>query len=463
MAFEERIAGGLAGVPEDSGSSRFLGSTFASLQERDFAWFFAGNFAFFMAMQMQFILFGYLTFDITGSAKALGAIAAAHALPTLIAGPVSGVVVDRVNKRWLLNLSSLASAAMAFTLAVLVITDAIAFWHLLIMASVLGLLMSLIMPARQALVPQLVPRHRMTNAISLQMGSMNLTRIIAPATAGFLIGPLGAGWVYMLSSGLFLLSSLLALKLPQHGMTGHRSNAGFRAEAGEGFRFIWSQKTVRMLIFTSLLIPMLAFPVQQMFPVFAKEVFDKGALGLGLMAAMSGVGGLAGAIASANMDREPQKGRLLLVGGCMMGVFTIGFALSPFFIPALALLVFANAGQMLFMTTNNTVIQANLPAEIRGRVVSVMMMSFGLTPLGVVPVSAAADAFGAPATIACTAAIALLVIGVMFTRSDKLRNLRLDELEKTALSPVQAAALVAAGRLSEEEARRVTGARSLKA
>ena len=463
MAIKDRVADGIVSDTNPFHKNPLFGSTFASLRERDFAWFFAGNFAFFMAMQMQFILFGYLTFEITDSAKALGVIAAAFALPTLVAGPVSGVIVDRVNKRLLLNVSSLVAALMAFTLAVLVISGAIVFWHLVVMSILVGLLMSIIMPARQALVPQLVPRHRLTNAISLQMGSMNLTRIVAPGTAGLLIAPLGAGWVYMLSAGLFFASSLLSLRLPLHGMTGHRTNAGFRAEAGEGFRFIWTHKTIRLLIFTSLLIPMLAFPVQQMFPVFADEVFDQGAFGLGLMAAMSGVGGLAGAILSANMDKQPHKGRLLLIGGTLMGVFTIAFALSPLFIPALLLLIGANVGQMLFMTTNNTVIQSNLPAEVRGRVVSVMMMSFGLTPLGVIPVSAAADAFGAPVTIACTAVLALVVVGLMFTFSERLRNLRMDELERVDMSPVQAAAMVAEGRLTEDEARRITGARSLEA
>jgi MFS family permease len=463
LTIQDTVSGVRAADPQSNPKRSVFGATFASLSERDFAWFFSGNFAFFMAMQMQFILFGYLTFQITDSAKALGLIAAAFALPALIAGPVSGVMVDRVNKRLLLNISSLVAAAVSFGVGVLVISGAIEFWHLVAASIAVGLLMSVIMPARQALVPQLVPRHRLTNAISLQMGSMNLTRIVAPATAGLLIAPLGAGWVYLISACLFSFSAVLGLRLPTHGMTGHRTNSGFRAEASEGFRYIWKHETIRLLIFTSILIPMLAFPVQQMLPVFADEVFDQGAAGLGLMAAMSGAGGLTGAILSANMDKQPHKGRLLLIGGCVMGIFTIGFALSPLFIPALFLLVGANIGQMLFMTTTNTVIQANLPEAIRGRVVSVMMMSFGLTPLGVIPVSAAADVIGAPITIACTALIALTVIAVLFTRSARLRNLRLDELERVDMSPVQAAALVAEGRLTEDEARRITGARALDA
>ena len=463
LAAEDTLSGIKATDSHPSSGSGVFGATFASLSERDFAWFFGGNLLFFMAIQMQFILFGYITFDITGSAKALGVVAAAFALPTLVAGPVSGVIVDRVSKRLLLNVSGLIAVGMSLALGILVFSGAIEVWHLVVASIMIGLLMSINMPTRQALVPQLVPRHRLSNAISLQMGSMNLTRIVAPAVAGVLIGPFGSGWVYLLSASLFLLSALLTLRLPPHGMTGHQSNAGFWNEATEGFRYIWKHETIRLLILTSLLIPMLAFPVQQMLPVFAREVFHKGAAGLGLMAAMSGVGGLTGAILAANMDRQTNKGRLLLVGGAVMGTFTIAFALAPGFALALGLLVLANAGQMLFMTTNNTVIQANLPGEIRGRVVSVMMMSFGLTPFAVIPVSAAADSIGAPATIACTAGLALAMILILFTRFGQLRNLRLETLEHVDLSPVQAAVLVAEGHLTEEEANRLTGARSLEA
>lgn len=458
---EERAHGAANREALPEAAPSFFRSTFASLSEREYAWYFSGNLAFFMAMQMQFILFGFLTFDLTGSAKALGAVAAAFALPTLVAGPISGVIADRVNKRTLLHITQLSAMGMSATMAVLVISGVIELWHLLVASVFLGIMMSLAMPTRQALVPQLVPRHKLTNAISLQMGSMNLTRILAPALAGGLIGPLGAGWVYVLAAVLYFTAALANTRLPSAGMTGHKSNAGFRAEMEEGFRFIWRNDTVRLLIATSLLVPMLGFPAQQMLPVFAREVFDKGPGGLGLMAAMSGVGGLTGAMIAANMDRLSRKGKIMFFGSTLMGVSTAAFALSPFFVTALLFLSLSAFGSMMFMTTNNTVIQSNLPAEIRGRVVSVMMMSFGLTPLGVIPVSAAADAIGAPATIAFTAAVQILVVFLIFARSRKLRDLSLDALEKVDLSPVQAAALVAEGRITEEEAQRRTGATRL--
>jgi MFS family permease len=443
-----------------AGNRTFWNTTFSSLAERDFAWFFAGNFAFFMAIQMQFILFGYLTYDLTGSAKAIGLVSAAIALPTLFAGPVSGAIADRVNKRVLLAATQGVAIAVSLGIGLLVIGGSVRFWHLVAAAFVVGLLMSLNMPTRQAMVPQLVPRHKLTNAISLQMGEMNLTRILAPALAGLLIAPLGPGWVYLLAAGLLLSASLMEMKLPKHGMTGHSGGTRLFDDVREGFGYIWRHQTIRLLIATSIFIPMLSFPVQQMLPIFARDVFHKGPAGLGLLSAMSGVGGLTGAILAANLDRQPDKGRLLLLGGITMGVSLVTFALSPLFELSLVFLSLAAIGQLLFVTTNNTVIQANLPGEMRGRVLAVMMMSFGLSPVGVVPVTVAADAVGAPATIAFSAALLLASLLVLFLSSPRLRSLRLDLLERAELSPIQAATLVAEGKLTEAEARQLSGAQA---
>lgn len=434
-----------------------LPATFASLAERDFAWFFTGNFAFYVAMQMQFILFGYLALELTGSAKALGVVSAANTAPMLLMVPVSGTIADRFNKRMLLALSQIVAIIMAGGLGFLIITGLVEFWHLVLASLAAGLVMSINQPARQAIVPQLVPKHRLMNAISLQMGEMNLTRILAPATAGLLVAPLGVGWVFVISSSLFLTATLAETNLPRHGMTGHQSTAGFREQAMEGFTYIWRHDTIRLLILANFLIPMLAFPVQQSLPVFAKDVFDKGAAGLGLLAAVTGFGGLMGAIISANMDKEPRKGRLMLVGGIVMATFYIAFALTPVFEIAIVLLGCATMGQMLFMTTNNTVIQAHASPEVRGRVLSVLAMSIGLTPLAVFPVTVAIDEIGAPAAIAGASSIMLSLLLIMFWRAPRLRNLRLDMLEKAELSPAQAAALVAQGKLTPAQAKRLTG------
>lgn len=196
--------------------------------------------------------------------------------------------------------------------------------------------------------------------------------------------------------------------------------------------------------------------MQQLLPVFAEDVFDQGASGLGFLAAMSGIGGLTGAIVSANMDRQPAKGRLMFIGGMLMAVFLCLFALSPSLLPAMVLLAAANVGQMLCQNTNNAVIQAKSPPELRGRVNSLMLMSFGLMPLGVLPITALADGIGVQPAIAMSSGALIVILLLLYGLVPPLRNLRVDALARTELSPVQAAALVAEGKITQDDADRMS-------
>jgi len=438
--------------------------TFTALREPEYAWYFVGNIAFFMAMQMQIIVRGFIAYDLTGKATSLAFISVAMAVPMVICSPFGGLVADRFNKRTLLIVTQSSAAVASLVVAILIIADLIQVWHLAAISLVTGALFAFNMPARQALVPSLVPQQKLMNAVSLQMGGMNLTRIIAPAAGGLLIGPMGAGWVYMLTTVLFSLAALSELKLPKHGMNASANIARkpFREEFTVGFRYIAGDRTLRLLVFTAMLMPLFAFPLQQLQPVFAQDVFGDGtsegaALRLGLLSAAIGVGGLVGAIASATMDKRPAKGRIMLAGASAMAVTLALFAWVPWLWLALVILAAMGVGQMVFQATNNTAIQSGLPPEVRGRVMAVLMMSFGIMPLGVIPTSLAADAFGAPAAVGMAAAILFAVLGAIWLFAPALRNLRVEAPEDAQLSPVQAAAMVAQGRLTQEEADRLTG------
>ncbi|MEX2080479.1 MAG: MFS transporter [Dehalococcoidia bacterium] len=431
--------------------------TFTSLSEPEYAWYFAGNIAFFMGMQMQMLLRGFLAYDLTGTAASLGIMAAAMAFPMLIASPFGGLVADRVNKRTLLITTQSAAAFASLIIAVLIITDLIQFWHLIAISVATGGLFSFNMPARQALVPLLVPQHKLMNAISLQMGGMNLTRIVAPALGGLLIAPIGIGWVYMLTFVMFGLAVASEFHLPKIGMGTERVRQSFRTEFTGGFVHIKNDPTLRLLMTMALLMPLFGFPVQQMLPVFAEEVFDNGGVGLGLLASATGVGGLAGAMVSANLDRQPHKGRLMLLGGVLMGGFLLAFGLAGNFVLALVFLGAMGVGQMLFQATNNTAIQTDLPPEVRGRVMAVMMMSFGVMPLGAIPVTIAADSIGAPSAVALSAVAMLVVLALCWAISPRLRNLRFDNPGTAELSPIRAAQMVAEGKITRDEADRLTG------
>ena len=211
-----------AGAPP-GGQSSFR-RTFESLRERDYAWYFAGNTAFFMAMQMNIVVRGYLAYDLTDSAFMLGLVSFAFAMPMLFVAPIAGVVSDRVNKRNLIMWAQSATGVVNLAVAILVIAELIEFWHLIVAALFTGCIMSLVMPARQAVIPQLVPQHLLMNAISLQMGGMNLTRIFGPVLAGVLIAPVGVGGVYIVTVVRFGIGVISILPLPKHGMVSRRTS-----------------------------------------------------------------------------------------------------------------------------------------------------------------------------------------------------------------------------------------------
>jgi MFS family permease len=168
----------------------------------------------------------------------------------------------------------------------------------------------------------------------------------------------------------------------------------------DGFSYIRGNRLILGLLLLGTVPMIFAMPYQTLLPVFADDVWDVGAVGFGVMQAMSGIGGLAGGLLVANMDNYPHKGRVMLVAAVVSGVFLIAFALSPFFAVALPMLIVVGLCQMIFMTVNNTVITSVIPDHVRGRVMSVLMMSFGLMPFGAVPAGIAAGIIGTPAVVA---------------------------------------------------------------
>ena len=362
-----------------------------------------------------------------------------------------------MNKKRLLLITQTVATATAATVGVLVLTEQIQYWHLLVAGMVSGVVFAFNMPARQSIVPQLVPRHKMMNAISLQMGGQNLTRVVAPALAGGLVAPLGVGWVYIMIAIFFSTPLISEWRIPDHGMTTVRKkSARVHEDFAEALRYIRNDGLIARLIVLGLAFPLFAIPVYQLLPVFAEEVFDAGAAGLGLLAASTGVGGLVGALIVAAMSRYEHKGRLMLLSGIWLGRAVHRLLPARCTRPAAVMLALGSVGGVVMQTTNNTVIQATVSEEVRGRVMAVVMMSFGLMPLGVIPLALAADAFGAQTALAGSAIIMIVLLAGIFLLSPSLRNLRVGTGAKAQMSPARAAQLVAEGKISEERARELT-------
>jgi len=397
-------------------------ATFVSLSVPEYALYFWGMLAFFSGMNMMIVLRGYLVYDLTGSSNALAAIMLSVSLPMLVFAPIGGVITDRVDRRSLMLAAQLAVAFVNLINTVLILTGAVAFWNLLIMSVASGIAFSFNMPARQAAMPNLVPRHMLMNAISLGSSAMNATRIVAPAVGGLLIAPIGIGGGFAVLTALYFLSAALTLGLPKMPPKDRDTQVTFFSDFKGGFSYIRGDRLVLGLLLLGTIPMIFAMPYQTMLPVFAKDVWDVGPTGLGALQAMGGVGGLVGTLITANMDSSPRKGWIMLAAACMSGVFLIAFSYSIFGI-ALAMIACVGLLTMVFMTVNNTMITTLIPDSVRGRVSSVLMMTFGLMPLGVVPAGILAEIIGVEAVTAIGAGLLILTVLITYAIFPQFRTL----------------------------------------
>lgn len=398
-------------------------ATFAALSVPDYASYFYGMVAFFGGMNMMLVLRGFLVYDLTDSEVALAMIMLSVALPMLIMAPIGGVISDRVDRRALMIWAQIAVFVLNLINTILISAGVIEFWHLVLLSIGSGTAFSFIMPARQAMLPNLLPRDLLMNGMSLSSSAMNATRIVAPAIGGLLIAPIGIGGGFAVLTALYLLSIVFSFGIPKMPPAERDAKITFFTDFADGFRYIRNDRLVLGLLVLGTVPIIFAMPHQTLLPVFAEDVWHVGSTGLGLLTAMGGVGGLAGGLLVANMDRYPHKGRIMLAAAMATGVFLAAFALSPIFGVALPMIAGVGLTMMVFTTVNNTVVTSVIPDYIRGRVMSVMMMSFGLMPLGAVPASLLAESFGTPAVVAAGAGLLMVSVAAAYLMFPQFRSL----------------------------------------
>lgn len=412
-------------VPLPEGAMPLKGwrRTFSSLSgNRDFAFLFAGNIGFFFGMQMMMILSGWLVIQRWDNAAFLGYLMATAAIPMLVLAPIGGVVSDRVDKRKLILATQCVLVLTSGVVSILILTGAIQFWHLLVITPVSGAAFSFNIPGRQALVAIVVPRDRLMNAISLSTAAMNASRIVAPAMAGLLVAPIGIGGAYVIATACYASAAVATVFLPSARPRRLREFT-FLEDFTGGFQYIRSSALLMGLLLFATVPMIFAMSYQTLLPVFADDVWHVGSVGFGVMQAAAGVGGLAGGFVVANLDDYRRKGTMMVGTALAFGGLLFLFALSPWFGLALALMAAMGFVSMTFTTVNNTAIQMVIPDEVRGRVMSVMMMTFGLMPLGAVPAGIAAESIGAPPVVAVGAVLFIISTLGIFAAAPSLRNL----------------------------------------
>jgi len=378
--------------------------------------------AFSLSMGSQAIVRSWLAFKLTGSELALGMVMFVVAIPMFLIAPIGGVVADRIDRRTLIIIGESLVLLNEIVLVILIFTDQLAFWHILVVAGFMGCVFPFIMPAGNALIVNTVGKSGLANAMALQMAGMNTTRILGPAAAGFLIDGIGVGNTYLIGVVLYGAGVFCMLFLKKSLPPAESRRESMMANIVEGFKYVREDRLLLMLLLFGLIPMFLAMPFQNLLVVFADKIWDVGSRGLGLLSTAAGVGGVVGSIWVAGYGGGDRRLRLMMVSVLGFGVGLFFFAFSPYFLLGLGLIFIADVFAAIFSTVNGTAIQLMIPDRIRGRISSLLMMSFSLPLLGTLPMSGLAEIFGAPLAVGGAAVLSVLIAVLFYMGSPTFRR-----------------------------------------
>lgn len=334
-------------------------------------------------MMVRVTAMGYLVYDITGDPFKLGLMSFAQVAPEIIFGPVAAAVLDRLDRRKLLMAIQIVYIIGMLLLMVLIGTDVVQFWHLLIIGAVMGTAASFDWPARMALVPTLVERPLMQSAIAINAATFNGARVIGPSLGGWLIGLVGVLWCFgVYAVALVPFIAMLAV-MPHNRRPPVRIQGGTPWEdLREGYRYIWEHKPIRAMLTVDIVPIMLGMSYVTMAPAIARDVLDMGSEGLGYLLSGNGIGSLIGTLVVARLSGMRSRGMVVVIGVGLFGTALIIFGFTSTLIASIGMIIVVGLIYGVYSTMNDTLIQSTVDDEYRGRVSATYSMIWGLSPIG---------------------------------------------------------------------------------
>ena len=380
-------------------------------------WF--GNLAGVSGQQMMWLAQGYLVYELTNSPLYLGYAGLMSAAPAILLNLVGGVLADRLDQRKVIFFSQLASAVSVGILAMLIALDLVQVWHILAVAFVSGATQAFNNPARQSIFPQLLDRKDLMNAIALNSIVWQGTRIVAPAAGGLIYGLAGPAATFYLVAASFLPLGFVALGLKEQQRRPRTRDDSMLKDLAQGVGFIRDNFLFAFLIGMSLFSSFFGMGAQQLYPVFARDILDVGASGLGFLYSAGGIGSMLGLLVLGSMGNVERKGMLIVGGATAYGGFLVVFALSASFPLSLAAMFLMGAFSSAYMITVQTALQLRVPDQLRGRVMGIYGISHNIGPLGAMQAGAIASAVSAPFAVSvCGVAIMAFAVGVAMANSE---------------------------------------------
>jgi MFS family permease len=403
--------------------------SFPVLYERDFRLLWIGQIISFSGTWMHSTAQGWLIYSLTRSPFLLGMVAAASSAPVLAFVLLGGVAADRFKKRNLIMLTQALSILPALGIGVLTQAAVIQVWQIMVFGVFLGTVNAFDVPARQSFFAEIVERGSLINAIALNSAAFNGSRIIGPVMEGLAISYIGLPACFYLNAASFLAVIIALYKIKEKGGSPFHSTspaprpaaglAGILVELKEGMRFIRQQPFILAALTLTGGFSLFGIPFVSLLPVFAADIFNSGARGLGFLAGSAGVGALAAALSIAYKSSEAGEGKLAFMraSAVVFPVSLIIFSFSRNFYLACAALALAGFGLVRFLSVANGSIQLKTPDELRGRVMSVYTLVFlGTAPLGNTLMGALGGWIGASRAVAVSSALCALLSLVLGRR-----------------------------------------------
>jgi MFS family permease len=399
--------------------------TFDSLRLPGFRTFWLSMLGQWIAFNMLGVAKGWYLYKMTASPLLLGLLGASMGIPMFALSFLGGTIADRVDKRKLLIWGTLGQSLTMTALSLLVTFDMIVWWHLMIASAIQGIFFALTIPARQSAVPQMVDKSQLMNAMSLNTAGMNVAALAAPAAAGFLVdvdfvGIMGVWW---LIAGMFFLSGLIMLFIPALPPTAEGRSQNVARNMAAGLAFVRKDMALMLLVVLTFIVVVFGTPLNNLLPVFSEDILKVGASGLGMLNSFCGLGALIGSLAIASLGDFRRKGITLLLLAFFWGAAMMAFTATRIYPLALVLLIPVGIGQSARNVIVNTIMLTRSPPDMRGRVISLNMMTWGLQPLGLLPIGAAAEYIGAPLAVGIGGGAVAVLALVFLAMSPTLRKL----------------------------------------
>ena len=385
-----------------------------------------------LAHYMEMIVLGWLVLELTDSAGLVGLVGFCRSIPSLLVGGFGGLLADRIGRRPLVIASQTLTFCMYATVALLLAVGLLAIWHLVVISLTLGCAWAMDWPTRRALIPDLVGRPRVVDALMLENLGMSIARAFGPLLAGLVLDAFNVLGCFLTLSGLSAISLLLLRALSRQPIprTSSPTSASPLAQIRDSVLYVRQNQPILAVTLITMVMNMLAFPYMNFLPVFARDVLGQGPVGLGYLGASVGIGNVVGLFLVNWARRFTSAGWIFVAGTLLHCLALLSFTTSSVFAVSWALLLLVGIGHACFGIMQSSIVLLAAADERRGQAMGAIAVAIGAGPFGRLQTGVLADAFGAPLAVGAEVALAALLVSTVAATIPELR--RVDDSPETA-------------------------------